>query len=249
VSTALLLIDLQYDFLDPGVNEHTGRLNKAICLPGVRRCLAHAREQDWKIVHVVTEHSGVATLPSYLRSRNAPPYCIADTHGAQIIEGLHKEGDAIVRKQMYDGFTGTNLASVVEDFPSIIVCGVTADCCVVHTANTASATLGRHVAIPYDAVSATTIEDYVVGLRTAAKSLADVLDSGVIGAEKDLEVAHVNPHVHHGKLEPTWRRWYQSCEEIVEKFAEAAPGADTWTTSDSATRISDLEALLNVVRP
>jgi nicotinamidase-related amidase len=171
---SLVLIDLQRDFFDCR-SGGIGRLEKAIGLPATRRLLTHAREHSWPIFHEVTAHSGVESLPVHLQRTNVHPYCLDGTEGAQIVSGLLQEGEGLIKKQGYSAFNGTALASLLEDTSSIVLAGIAADCCILTTAFDA-ASLGKHVYLPYQAIAASRLKEYVSGLVCVAKSAAIVAD-------------------------------------------------------------------------
>jgi len=118
----LILVDLQHDFFDHRV-AHVGRLEKAICLPHVRALVSHARSSGWPVLHVVTEHSGADSLSVHLVKV-----------GAEILDWLLGEGDVLVSKTKYSGFHGTDLVARLNDFDTVLLAGVAADCCILHTA-------------------------------------------------------------------------------------------------------------------
>jgi len=173
---SVLTVDLQYDFFDVSSRPNAGRLAKAICLPAVRALLQHARRNSWKVVHVVSLHEGNHTLPPHLLRREAPPYCIKGTDGAAIIDDLHEPGDVVVEKRTFDGFSNPELADTLQYSDQVIICGVATDCCVLFTAHSAANTHAKQVFIPYQAAAASTIDAYLFGLQTAAKSIASVID-------------------------------------------------------------------------
>jgi nicotinamidase-related amidase len=175
-STALVTVDLQYDFFDVRGHPNAGRLAKAICIPAVRQLAAHGRANGWKIVHLATKHLGHETLPLHLRRREAAPYCIAGTPGADIVEGLFDHSDIVVEKQHFDGFSNPDLARALQESESIIVTGIATDCCVLFTAHSASSLHSKEVYLPYQAVAASTLEDYAFSLRAAEKSIAAITD-------------------------------------------------------------------------
>lgn len=173
--TALVLIDLQRDFFDE--SGPVGSLEKAIALPATRKLLRNARRNQWAIVHVITKHRGVETLPTHLRKLGLPPYCVEGTPGAEIIAGLAKETDILIEKSGYSGFSGTALDRALRGIRSVVLVGIAADCCVLSTALDASASFHKDVFLPYEAISASTLRAYVFGLEAAAKSAGGVVDT------------------------------------------------------------------------
>lgn len=185
--TALITVDLQYDFFDLAGHPNAGRLQKAMCLPEVRRLVAHARTCGWKIIHVATKHDGTHTLPPHLARRSEPAYCIDGSGGAGLIDGLATNDDTIVEKQMYDAFSNERLPEELHGHDHVILCGIAINCCVLFTANSAVNTHGKTIYVPYQCVGASKYEDYLFGLRNIAKSLGFVVDLSNLISEENLQ--------------------------------------------------------------
>lgn len=210
----LILVDLQHDFFDHRL-AHVGRLEKAICLPHVRALVSHARSSGWPVLHVVTEHSGADSLSVHLVKSGVPPYCIRGTVGAEILDGLLGEDDVLVSKTKYSGFHGTDLIARLTGFDTVLLAGVAADCCILHTAFDATSH-GKHVIVPYQAVSATTRNAYVSGLETIAKSAGAVVDLHAI-----LNPASPSPwdsRLHGEELETVLESWFSRQLELLGEF-------------------------------
>lgn len=116
-NTALLVIDMQNDFLFP---------DRPLCVDGamptvpqIKKLLEYARSNAWTVIHVIREHdiNGInADKPRrYLFENGREGYCVAGTEGAQIIEELHPQDDEIIiKKTRNSAFFGTNLDSVLR---------------------------------------------------------------------------------------------------------------------------------------
>jgi nicotinamidase-related amidase len=183
--TSLLTIDLQFDFFDSQSHPDSGRLAKTICLPGVKTLIEHARREKWRIIHAKTVHSGPETLPQHLRRRGVGTYCLANSLGSDLVPGLATATDIIIEKQSFDAFLGTELQTALKGSEEVVICGVAADCCVFLTANTAANVEQKRVLLPYQAIAASTAEDYIFGLRSVAKSFASVVDLRDLVRTKD----------------------------------------------------------------
>src|SRR5437879_4799826 len=131
--TALVLIDLQQDFFSTGEGK-IGSHNKGFCVPGVRVLAGHARSKKWTILHVITEHDDENTLPRRLRQKGIRLYCQSSTAGAAIIPGVFEPGDRIIRKRHFNGFYETELRQALDGYESVVIGGISADCCVNLTA-------------------------------------------------------------------------------------------------------------------
>lgn len=219
--TALITIDLQYDFFDRPGNPNAGRLEKAVCLPAVRRLLQHARSNGWKIIHVATRHGGKDTLPPHLLRRDALPYCLANSVGSNIVSGITQDGEVIIDKQSYDAFSNPMVVQELEGHEVVIICGVAANCCVLFSAHSAANVYRKRVYLPYQAIAASKIEDYVHGLRIAEKSIAEVVD-----LQDVLAASGSNPTIQ--KLEPLdeilfeekIRNWFTEQLQYVSRLRE-----------------------------
>ncbi len=208
---AVLLVDLQYDFFDVRIAP-IGGIQKAACLPGVRQLLSFARQNDWPVIHVVTEHTSSETLPHHLKTKGIEIYCKAGTAGAGIVRGLFSDGDKIITKQGYSGFGRTNLDDVLNDAPQLILAGIATDCCVHYTAFDAACAHGKRVYVPFQATSASTAEAYVSSLKAVWKSLGSVFDLAEL-PEKRLEDVS----------DPDWKAiedWSKETAKVAEESGE-----------------------------
>lgn len=171
--TALLIVDLQRDFFEsPAV----GNLRRAVALPGVRSLLEQARAWKWRIFHVHTRHAGVDTLPLFLRRSRAAAYCLEGEPGVQGFPELAREAEVRIYKQAYSAFQGTDLAERLQGIGKLVLAGLNADCCILHTAFDAGTRYGLEVYIPAQAVGAASLKQHVCSLHLLGKSVAAVLD-------------------------------------------------------------------------
>jgi nicotinamidase-related amidase len=159
--TALLVQDLQNDFVDP-----EGALAipaAAQTIPVIQRLLVRARAQGVRVVYVQDTHH-----------ESDPEFDIWGAHteqgtwGWDIVDHLTPgPGDLQIQKNRYDSFYGTWLdhyLSHVWHIRSLVLVGTVSNICVLHTA--ASAGLRHfHVVVPADAISALTDFDQAMALR------------------------------------------------------------------------------------
>jgi len=227
-SIALLLVDLQRDFFDESRNG-VGHLEKAICLPAVKRILSHARRQGWRVVHAITVHDGPDTLPVPLRRNKVEPYCLRGTPGASIVDGLRVTEDVIVEKQNFSAFSGTHLGEILDGYDHLVTAGIAVDCCVLATAFEACGVLQKAVYVPYQAVAATHERNYLAALEMIAKSAGAVIDAGILLEGGD-------PSWDRGLKEPAIKekagQWVKSGLEVVRKVREGATKADRSVLAD-----------------
>ncbi|MBL8534960.1 MAG: cysteine hydrolase [Betaproteobacteria bacterium] len=155
-TTALLVIDMQRDFLDArGYAAQAGldidMLRGAI--PGVARILAAARQAGITIVH--TREANAPDLsdvpPAFLEAtertgaRVGSPgplgrLLIRGEHGSGIVDELAPAPDEIViDKPGFSAFEGTPLGAILfaRGIRSLLICGITTEVCVSSTLRTA----------------------------------------------------------------------------------------------------------------
>jgi nicotinamidase-related amidase len=163
-NTALLVIDMQNDFVNPD-----GALvvpDASDTVPRIQELLASAREQEMPIAY--TQDTQVEGDPEF---DIWPEHCVKGTWGWQIIEELAPQPeDLICRKNRYDGFYGTwldHFLSNIWEVENVVIVGTVANICVAHTA--ASAGLRwYHVVVPANGISALTEFDQALTLRQAS---------------------------------------------------------------------------------
>lgn len=162
--TALLVIDMVNDFIDPKGKTAT-RANRPLdharsVIPVQQELVAVARRVGVPVVFV--QHT---TLPdhhsdsgSWLDARSRATYsvediCLDGTWGQQIIDELDPLHDElVVKKFRYSGFAGTNLDLVLRSTgrETVVCCGVSTNVCVEATAREAFS-LDYYVVLPEDA--------------------------------------------------------------------------------------------------
>ena len=175
-NTALLVIDMQNDFLFPG---------RPLCVDGamptvpqIKKLLDYARSNDWTVIHVIREHdkNGInADKPRrYLLENGREGYCVAGTEGAQIIEELHPQDDEIIiKKTRNSAFFGTNLDSVLRRLgvKNVVISGTQYPNCIRGTAADAMS-YDYDVTVVTDCCSAKTPE-------IASANITDMKNMGI----------------------------------------------------------------------
>lgn len=225
---ALLLVDLQKDFLRPK-SGHVGRMEKAICFPGVCDLLRLAREERWKVVHIVTQHADATTLPAHLVRRGTPPYCCVGTEGAEIVRGLEEPTDPVVTKTHYSGFRGTALKDHLREHETVVVAGIAVDCCVLLTAFDAEQE-GKRVFVPFQAVGASTERSFVGGLGIISKSAGAVLDLPTMLRDRS---PHWPSRLEGARLDSALESWFQ---ERKRRLDASRSDYDRWLSEEGADR-------------
>ena len=169
--TALLLIDMQRDFVDH--DGLFGRLGVDLSMyeqtrPRVAGLLAAARAAGVLVVHVQNtalpgrRSDSPAQIRFNLRMhegarQDGPPlqYTVPGTDGHDFVEELQPEaGEVVVQKYRSSGFWGTNLELVLRSngIKSVVVTGCTTEGCVESTARDAMFT-DHYVVIAEDCVA------------------------------------------------------------------------------------------------
>jgi nicotinamidase-related amidase len=162
-STALVVVDMQNDFVDPG-----GRLavpGARATVPAIARLRDLARAHDMLVVYTQDWHE--EEDPEFALWG---PHAVAGTWGAEIVPDLAPgPRDLVIRKLRYDAFYGTPLEHELRRrrIGALIVTGTVSNICVLHTAGSA-ALRWIEVIVPVDAVSALTEFDQHAALRQIA---------------------------------------------------------------------------------
>lgn len=155
-TTALLVIDMQRDFLDPRGYAAKAGLDielLRVAIPGVARILAAARHAGLLIVH--TREANAPDLsdvpPAFLdaTARTGAPVgspgplgrlLIRGEPGAGIVDELApNDGEIVIDKPGFSAFEATALGTMltVRGIRSLILCGITTEVCVSSTLRTA----------------------------------------------------------------------------------------------------------------
>jgi nicotinamidase-related amidase len=124
VAKTLVVIDMQYDFIDGSL----GSKDAEAIVPAVREKIESCRKEGYRIIFTRdTHHAG------YLSTREGSylpvEHCIEGTHGWEISSVLDTDGAVIIDKPAF-GFTGWS------EYPSDVfeVIGLCTDICVVSNA-------------------------------------------------------------------------------------------------------------------
>lgn len=141
-TTALLLIDLQNDFVEPGAPLETAMAYKS--LPKLKELMAFCREKGIQLIYTRHAHDDdgsdmglFAQIYPGLGQRQA---LIEGQRGAEIYDEIApQEGDIVVRKQRYSGFFETNLDLILRSkgIKDVAVAGATSEDCCLATARDA----------------------------------------------------------------------------------------------------------------
>ncbi len=180
--TAVVVIDMQRDFLQPGgfgesLGNDVALLNAAV--GPISRLLDGARERKMLIVHTREGHRPDMTdAPKAKVERGSPSkrigapgpmgrILIRGEAGHDIVPELYpKEGEPILDKPGKGAFYATDLQLILENrgIESLIVCGVTTEVCV-HTTVREANDRGFRCIVPGDCCGSYFPEFHEVGLR------------------------------------------------------------------------------------
>jgi nicotinamidase-related amidase len=160
LSTALIIVDMQVDFVSPKGNLCVPEARKTI--PAIRRLVERSRKA--KVTIIFTQDWHRADDPEFAIW---PAHAVGGTHGARIISQM-KPGpkDYFIRKRTYDAFFGTDLDILLRQkgIRNLAITGTVANICVLHTAGSARLR-GFEIVLPLDAISALNPFDQAAALR------------------------------------------------------------------------------------
>lgn len=181
-ATALVIIDMQRDFLLPGGFGETLGNDVSLLLAAVepcRRLLSAAREKGVLVIHTREGHRpDLSDAPRAKVERGAPSMrigapgpmgriLIRGERGHDIIPELYPiEGEPVVDKPGKGAFYATDLHPILQHrgIQNLIVCGVTTEVCV-HTTVREANDRGYRCVVPGDCCASYFPEFHAVGLR------------------------------------------------------------------------------------
>lgn len=179
--TALVIIDMQRDFLEPGgfgetLGNDVSLLKRAV--EPIRRLLGRAREASMLVVHTREGHRpDLSDAPRAKIERGKPRARIGDEGpmgrilvrgepGHDIIPELYpKGGEPVVDKPGKGAFYATELQHILStrEIENLIVCGVTTEVCV-HTTVREGNDRGYRCIVPSDCCASYFPEFHAAGL-------------------------------------------------------------------------------------
>jgi biuret amidohydrolase len=180
--TALVVIDMQRDFLEPGGFGETLGNKVSLLQAAVKPCLAlleAARKRAMLIVHTREGHRpDMSDAPKAKVERGDPRLrigakgpmgriLIRGEPGHDIVASLYpKEGETVIDKPGKGAFYATDLHPVLQNrgIENLIVCGVTTEVCV-HTTVREANDRGFRCIVPGDCCGSYFPEFHEVGLR------------------------------------------------------------------------------------
>ncbi|CAH9122804.1 unnamed protein product [Cuscuta epithymum] len=177
-TTALLVIDMQNDFILPGGPMYV-RGGEDI-VPNVIKAVEAARNRGIPVIWVVREHDpwgrDVELFRRGLYSPGKPKPTSKGSVGAELVEGLViKEGEYKLVKTRFSAFFNTNLHSYLQSnaITSLIITGVQTPNCIRQTVFDAVSWNYQPVTVIVDATAAATYEVH-------ASNISDMKNIGVL---------------------------------------------------------------------
>ena len=180
--TAVVIIDMQRDFLEPGGFGETLGNDVSLLTAAIGPCkalLAGARRAKMRVIHTREGHRpDMADAPKAKVERGAPSMrigapgpmgriLIRGEPGHDIVPELYPQaGEPVVDKPGKGAFYATDLHSILQNrgIENLIVCGVTTEVCV-HTTVREANDRGYRCIVPGDCCGSYIPEFHAVGLR------------------------------------------------------------------------------------
>ncbi|XP_042503149.1 probable inactive nicotinamidase At3g16190 isoform X1 [Macadamia integrifolia] len=175
--TAMLVIDMQKDFILPGKPLQVAG-GQAI-IPNVIKAVEVARESGILVVWVVREHDPMGRdvelyrMPMYGEGKESP--VSLGNVGSELVEGLEiKKGDYKLVKTRFSAFFGTNLHSFLQrvGINSLVVTGV-------QTPNCVRQTVIEALELDYDPITVITDASAAATPEVHAANLYDMKKVGI----------------------------------------------------------------------
>jgi ureidoacrylate peracid hydrolase len=201
-TTALLIVDMLNDFLEPGglmVLEGGAKLYGP-----VNALTAGVRQAEGHVVWVMDRHA-----PGDREFRKRAAHCLEGTWGAEIPPTLHVEAhDHVSVKRRFSAFFQTDLDLWLRErsIETVIVCGVVTNICVRSTVHDAFF-LGYEVIVATDACAGTTPREQDSSLYDIATHFGSLASSSSLlvalaHPAHPLELVMPNPPIGVGGLRP-----------------------------------------------
>src|ERR1700722_8246027 len=183
--TALIIIDMQRDFLEPrgfGASLGNDLAQLTRCIAPCKALLAGARKHGVLVIHTREGHRpDMADAPRAKVERGSPSKRIGDAGpmgrilirgepGHDIVRELYPQpGEPVIDKPGKGAFYATDLHTILANrgIESLIVCGVTTEVCV-HTTVREANDRGFRCIVPADCCGSYFPEFHEVGLRMIA---------------------------------------------------------------------------------
>ncbi len=129
MANAVLVVDMLKGFMEEGYPLYCGEQARDI-IPRIGKLLQQELEKGSKVFFICDRHA-----PDDLEFKMFPAHCVSGTEEAEIIPELRGYPGEVIAKNRYSGFFNTALDDRLKELSpeKLIVCGVCADICVIHT--------------------------------------------------------------------------------------------------------------------
>ncbi|XP_011080698.1 probable inactive nicotinamidase At3g16190 [Sesamum indicum] len=168
-NTALLVIDMQKDFILPGGPMHV-KGGEAI-VPSVIKAVEVARSRSIPVIWVVREHDplgrDVELFRRHLYAADKPKPTSKGSVGAELVDGLViKDGDYKLVKMRFSAFFNTHLHSYLQGagVNKLVITGVQTPNCIRQTVFDAVALDYHKVTVIVDATAAATPDIHIANI-------------------------------------------------------------------------------------
>lgn len=208
-STALCIIDVQYDFASPdgAMSQYNVEMQSiSPTIENIKRLRTAADDMGMPVIFVGLRTSPITDSNSWKQRmmrcgqdpEQAYALCRKDTIGESFYEIIPSSQDTVFYKPKYSAFADTNFAELLHErgIDTLITCGLTTECCVDSTVRDA-AQLDFTVFIVNDACAAYRQDYHEVSLAVLAESFSinfdtqDMLNAMVAHKAIDKEVHYV----------------------------------------------------------
>lgn len=186
--TALLVVDMQNDFVLPGAPLATPRGMEII--PFIAGFAREARRRGFPVIYTQEMHRADGS-DFGIELCFEPPHCLEGTDGLEVVAGLDPQpGDIRIRqKRRYNAFFGTELDVVLRSrgIQNLLITGVCTDICVTATVHQAR-DLDYRCFVIEEGVDGTSPERHDAALLCMSHVFAYVGKAAEIGAMFGLNV-------------------------------------------------------------
>ncbi|MDW7738612.1 MAG: isochorismatase family cysteine hydrolase [Bacillota bacterium] len=168
---ALLVIDMIYDFIDPGGALYIGPVAD-ILVPAVKERIDIYRSENKLVIYICDRH-----LNDDREFEMFPPHSLKGSGGDEIVsELLPLDNEQIIHKRRYSAFFGTDLDLTLRDHgvSDVELVGCVTNICILYTAALARM-LSYRVTVPVEAVASFDHDAHNFALREMEKTLGVTL--------------------------------------------------------------------------
>ena len=165
---ALLVIDMQYDFLDKDAPVHC--IGGMAMVPKVRKLIDSCKAAGIPVIFTQEVHRPSGIDMGRELDGNEPDHCLIGSRGVQIHDDLTPAADDyLVPKARYDAFLGTDLPFLLNGLgvnagDTVIVCGVASDVCV-HYTSAGAHQRDYHIKVVEDCCAGASLEAHEAAMQ------------------------------------------------------------------------------------